>query len=179
MTENAWVDPGWSSGAYALAGVALGATLQWGANWALARRGERGERRAAARVVLSELRERLGWIQFALGENIWAGLPVDEIRVSSWAEHRAVLARVLSAKAWDAVNDAVSDAARIHAAAQGHASLDQIYPSSQGGAPEEADRVELTSAAESYERAIVQLSRVADWRAPIESIEWSVRRRWK
>ncbi|HEY2768883.1 MAG TPA: hypothetical protein VGI76_11550 [Solirubrobacteraceae bacterium] len=165
------MDTGWSSGAYALAGVVLGATLQWGANWALARRGERGERRAAARVVLSELRERHGWIQFALGENIWAGILVDEIRVSSWAEHRAVLARVLSSKAWDAVNDAVSDAARIHAAAQGHASLDRIYPSSQEGAPEEADRVELTSAAESYERAIVQLSRVADWRAPIESIE--------
>jgi hypothetical protein len=88
-----------------------------------------------------------------------------------------VLARVLSAKAWDAVNDAVSDAARIHAAAQSHAPLDPILPSSHEGAPDEADRFELTSAAETYERAIVQLSRVADWRAPIESIQWRERRR--
>jgi hypothetical protein len=121
------VDTGWSSGAYALAGVALGAALQWGTTWALARRGEKGERRAAARVVLSELRERHNWIEFALGENIWSGLLVDEIRVLSWAGHRTVLARVLSAKAWDAVNEAVSDAARIHAVAQGHAPLDPIF----------------------------------------------------
>jgi hypothetical protein len=157
------MDASWSSGAFALGGVTLGAALQWGATWALARRGEKGECRAAARVVVAELRERYNWIQFALGENIWWGLLVDDTRVVSWTENRAVLARVLSPKAWDAVNEAVSDAARVHAVAQGHEPLDQIYPSSHEGAPEDADRIELTSAAETYSGAITHLSRVANW----------------
>jgi hypothetical protein len=138
--------------------------MQSGATWLLARRQDNGERRAAGRIVMSELYERYQNLQFALGENLWSSLE-DEVRITTWTEHRAVLARVLSPEAWDAVHKAVSDASLLHSVAQRRRPDEPIYPGPDEPA---ANRFELASMTHTYAEALEQLARVAQWESLAE-----------
>lgn len=90
-----------------LAGVALGALLAGYTRFHLDRRNERRDARAAARLVALELTEAQAALLAVLADrkpNV--PVPVPDLDVSAWRNHRLVLARVLTDDEWQAVERA-------------------------------------------------------------------------
>jgi hypothetical protein len=87
--------------AIGLVGVVVGAVIAGGTQVLLIRRRERSEALVAARLVEADIQSIKRSVGIALDAERWTGslsLPLE-----SWAEYRGVLARELSAPAWDAV----------------------------------------------------------------------------
>lgn len=116
-----------SSGVYSLVGVAIGGGITWGTQWGIAARTDRLDARVAKRQVRAELRRhrQTEWWEAVLWPDP-AGTgtgPVPDLRPVSgmlantavlheeagskaWAKHSDRLARLLSDRDWDVVEQA-------------------------------------------------------------------------
>ncbi len=123
--------------------------------------GRRAERRAAwsaARVLAAELKERHDTIAYALDENCWDMLLSVDLGLPSWDRSSQSLAVAVGDQRWQRVLGAVQ-AVELVAAVSGHQNRGQlIYPSAQCGAPEGADRYELTAAREEVREGVLALA---------------------
>ncbi|WCB95688.1 hypothetical protein DSM104299_04437 [Baekduia alba] len=99
-------------------------------------------------------------IEFALGENSWASLDRDALRLEAWHRNSASFGESLAAQTWTAVQYAAKSTSQILSVSDG---VDRrLYPNADGG-PHNADRTELESTAEALETALLLLERPSGW----------------
>jgi|tagenome__1003787_1003787.scaffolds.fasta_scaffold20948766_5 hypothetical protein len=102
-----------TTGLFTLGGVIVGGSLNAVMSYALARRVERREARAAARLVIEELAQ----IRYALADvrddGRWR--PIDFVTLDQWREHRDRLAHHLRPSDWRCVSAAYVDVERLRA----------------------------------------------------------------
>jgi hypothetical protein len=107
---------------FGLLGVIVGGVLNGVVTWRIERARERGDARAAARLVIEELGvARGGFIVYAFrrGRELEFEQPhsrafdelVSQLHDDAWREHRAILARALDAPGWFAVSTAYHEIA--------------------------------------------------------------------
>lgn len=165
------MDPKITVALIALLGVVIGGFLQGGVNWVLARREEKRALKVSARLVLSDLDEAHGWIEFALDENSWGALIGRQLRPSTWADNRDKFAAALPDEQWDVLWESIKMTADVEQAAAQQKGDDPVFPATAPGAPPDVDRVTLTDATVGLSKAIKALSSAADWSRPKQMAE--------
>jgi hypothetical protein len=94
-----------------LGGVLVGAFVSGRTQWVLARREEKAQAKVGLRLLEVDFTRVHGVLGVALSQGYWAAGRA-EVKIPSWAEYRAVLARALSPDDWRFVAVGVEHAYR-------------------------------------------------------------------
>ena len=136
-----------------------------------ARRKEKREAKAGARLLLAELDEARGSIAFALGENDWSSLVSRPPRLPSWDRVSQTVAGSVRPATWRKVTSAARAVELIRSVAGSINGPRRIYPDADPHAPGDADRTELMEAQRDIEEAILALARTSRFSDEAKAIE--------
>lgn len=136
----------------------------------IARRRDKRDAKAAARLLLAEFGEVRGWIAFALDENDWDALVSHPPRLPSWDRVSQTVAGYVRPATWETVWDAVQ---AVELVAEGSVGGPRrIYPAADPDTPDEADRNELLTAQREIEEAILDLARISKSQDEARAVEF-------
>jgi hypothetical protein len=136
-----------------------------------ARRNEKREAKAAARLLLAELGEACGSIAFALDENEWTPLASRPPRLPSWDRVSQTIAGSVRPATWRKVTSAAHAVELIAGVASSISAPRAIYPHADPEAPGDSDRTQLAEAQREIEEAILALAGTSKFEDQADAIK--------
>jgi hypothetical protein len=138
----------------------------------IARRRDKRDAKAAARLLLAEFGEARRSIAFALDENDWDALVSHPPRLPSWDRVSQTVAGYVRPATWKTVRDAVQAVELVAAVSGSVGGPRRIYPDADPDVPGEAARTELLTAQREIEEAILDLARISKSQDDARAVEF-------
>jgi hypothetical protein len=156
---------------FGLLGVVVGAGLAGAFEYAFRKRSETGEARAAARLLLHDLRD-LVWVEPELEKDEAERRRYDFSQaLQTWREHRGVLARILTNDEWEEVSAAVELLGGVHGSDPGAIGRPTRHGRESGWTPEMFERGIIELLQDRVDKAVMALQRTAFGRREARAVE--------